>query len=395
MTDNGNRLAANGTHMNGNGHNGQYANGNGRIIVTEFANGAVNGHESQLDAVAQNIQSKLESPDLLQNSEPVFNVAQPIITPNRNRGPERRYDDEFVVTSDYKESLPDLQNGPSSLISGKPVSIPQVGIHNFRLPIRYLTRDGETVLLETSVTGTVSLEAFKKGINMSRIMRTFYEHRDQTFSLDYLSEILRDYNAKIGGLEARLTLRFRYPMLNESLRSGLLGYQYYDVALESRMDARGAVRNFIHFDFVYSSTCPCSYELSQHAIEERNVAAVPHSQRSVARVSIETDGFVWIEDLRDLCLDALKTETQVMVKREDEQAFAELNAANLKFVEDAVRLLYEVLENDRRICDFKVIASHQESLHSHDAVAVIVKGMDGGFTAEIDPSTMTSMIHKA
>lgn len=322
-------------------------------------------------------------------------IAPPISSINRGRGLERRYDDDFVMTPAYRASLPDLQNGPSSTIQGKPVSIQQVGIHNFRLPIRYLTRDGGTVLLETSVTGTVSLEAFKKGINMSRIMRTFYEHRDETFSLDYLSEILRDYNAKIGGLEARLMLRFRYPMLNESLRSGLFGYQYYDVALESRMNAVGMVRNFIHFDFVYSSTCPCSYELSQHAIEERSVAAVPHSQRSVARISIETNGLVWIEDLRDLCLNALKTETQVMVKREDEQAFAELNAAYLKFVEDAVRLLYEALESDKRIRDFKVIASHQESLHSHDAVSVIVKGVDGGFTAEIEPSTMTSMIHKA
>ena len=95
-----------------------------------------------------------------------------------------------------------------------------------------------------------------------------------------------------------------------------------------------------------------------------------------------------------MCLDALKTETQVMVKREDEQAFAELNAANLKFVEDAVRLLYQVLNQDTRIKDFKVVASHQESLHSHDAVSVIVKGVEGGFSAEIEPSTMTSLIHK-
>ncbi|MCO5199798.1 MAG: GTP cyclohydrolase, FolE2/MptA family, partial [Anaerolineae bacterium] len=142
------------------------------------------------------------------------------------------------------------------------------------------------------------------------------------------------------------------------------------------------------------STCPCSYELSQHAINTRGVPAVPHSQRSVARVSVELNDFLWIEDLRDLCLDALKTETQVMVKREDEQAFAEMNAAYLKFVEDAVRLVYEQLDDDPRIRDFKVIASHQESLHSHDAVSVIVKGIEGGFSAEIEPSTLTSLIHK-
>ena len=92
---------------------------------------------------------------------------------------------------------------------------------------------------------------------------------------------------------------------------------------------------------------------------------------------------LWIEDLQELCLAALQTETQVMVKREDEQAFAEKNGSYLKFVEDAVRLLYEQLNNDSRIKDFKIIASHNESLHSHNAVSVIVKGVEDGFTAGV------------
>ena len=62
-----------------------------------------------------------------------------------------------------------------------------------------------------------------------------------------------------------------------------------------------------------------------------------------------------------------------MVKREDEQAFAEMNAANPIFVEDAVRLFCEALKADDRIGDFRVIASHQESLHSHDAISSCVK----------------------
>lgn len=69
MTDNGNRLAANGTGLNGNIHNGHHINGNGRIIVTEFANTGVTSHESQLDTVADDIQSKLESPELLHKFE--------------------------------------------------------------------------------------------------------------------------------------------------------------------------------------------------------------------------------------------------------------------------------------------------------------------------------------
>ena len=306
------------------------------------------------------------------DGEGVIKLASPLLTAARSQ-PVREYDPDFVVTDAYRDSLPDLQNGPASLIQGSPVAIQQVGIHNFRLPLRYASRTGEPLLLETSVTGTVSLEAHKKGINMSRVMRTFYEHKDETFDLDLLETLLLDYRTSLGSLDAYLILRFNYPMVNESLRSGLAGYQYYQVALEARMDRAGIVRKFIHFDFVYSSTCPCSYELSQPAIQERGIAAVPHSQRSVA---------------------ALHTETQVMVKREDEQAFAELNAAYLKFVEDAVRLLHEQLDPEPRIKDFKIIASHQESLHSHDAVSVLVKGVHGGFTPEVDPQIFATMIHR-
>ena len=89
-------------------------------------------------------------------------------------------------------------------------------------------------------------------------------------------------------------------------------------------------------------------------------------------------------DLRDLCIAGLSTETQVMVRREDEQAFAELNGAKVKFVEDAARLLYAQLNEESRIIDFRVVCSHFESLHSHDAVAVLCRGVDGGFRAEFE-----------
>ena len=86
--------------------------------------------------------------------------------------------------------------------------------------------------------------------------------------------------------------------------------------------------------------------------------------------------------MQEHCLNALKTETQVMVKREDEQAFAELNGAHIKFVEDAARLLYKEFAGDHRIADFQVACAHLESLHSHDAVSVICKGVPGGFKAD-------------
>ena len=290
----------------------------------------------------------------------------------RYNEPNREYDSEYKPTKEDIETFPDLQNGPSSLIQGSPVEIQQVGIHNFRLPLRYRKKDGGEIELETKVTGTVSLEAHKKGINMSRIMRSFYEFKNDVFSIDKLETVLSSYKDKLKSFDAKVALKFSYPIIQPSLRSGLEGYQYYDVTLEGNLDKSGVLKKIIHFDFVYSSACPCSYELAEFARKYRNKATVSHSQRSVTRISIEFDELVWIEDLKEMCDKALHTETQVIVKREDEMAFAELNGSYLKFVEDAARLLYEQLVEDKRIKDFRVICSHQESLHSHDAVSVIL-----------------------
>jgi GTP cyclohydrolase IB len=305
----------------------------------------------------------------------------------------RSYPVEFRADDAYKAGLPDLQNGPASLIVGAHVPIQHVGISNFRLPVTYRTRDAGDMSLQTSVTGTVSLEAEKKGINMSRIMRSFYAHADQVFSFELIERVLDDYKRDLGSYDARIQLRLSFPMKVTSLRSGLVGWQYYDLALELAESA-GVRKKILHLDFVYSSTCPCSLELSEHARRTRGQLATPHSQRSVARISavIRPGRTLWFEDLVDLARAAVPTETQVMVKREDEQAFAELNAANPMFVEDAARAFCAGLQADARIGDFRVLASHQESLHSHDAVSLLTRG-DTFAADSLDPRLFASLIH--
>ena len=295
----------------------------------------------------------------------------------------RRHDATFKSDAAYRATLPDMMEAVNAA-EGARVPIQQVGCANFRLPLKFCTANGKIHTLETSVTGTVSLQAGLKGINMGRIMRSFYEHEDDVFTFEVLRKLLLKYQRKIDSFDARIRLAFSYPMLQPSLRSGLAGWQYYRVAFEAAMDSDGKFRRVIEFDFVYSSTCPCSAELAEHARQTRGAYATPHAQRSKARVRVELAAgrSVTIEDLQRHCANALKTETQVMVKREDEQAFAELNGANIKFVEDAARLLYRELAGDKRIADFQAACSHLESLHSHDAVSVIVKGVNGGMTAD-------------
>ena len=308
-------------------------------------------------------------------------------TPHDHEMPlKREYDDSFVVTPKYRASLPDVQNSGDSDMEGAKVPILQVGISGFKLPLRFVGPDGENLAVETKITGTVSLDADKKGINMSRIIRIFYEYKDEVFSPEILAKILTHYKNKLESKEARIKADFSYPMIQSSLRSGLEGYQYYGCSFEGLIDRADRVRKIIHFDFVYSSACPCASELSEHARQTRDLLAIPHSQRSKARVSVEVhpDRELSLLELRDMCIQGLTTETQVMVRREDEQAFAEMNGAEVKFVEDAARLLYAQLSDETRIIDFRVVCSHFEALHSHDAVAVLCRGIDGGFRAEYE-----------
>lgn len=290
---------------------------------------------------------------------------------------KRGYDNSFVPSQEYLDSMPDLQNSEF-----KDIPIDFVGIHNFHLPIRVKERDNGTQEVMAGITGTVSLDASNRGINMSRIIRTFYKSKDDIFDINKLEEVLRNYQKDLKTFDAHILMNFKYRIWQDALRSvddnsnpeG--GWQYYNVTFDCNLDHSGEFKKIMWVDFIYSSACPCSTELSMHAAYNRGIYGIPHSQRSVARVGIEFNEDIWIEDIVDLCRKALVTETLVFCKRADEQAFAELNGSNIKFVEDAIRYVANELNELESVVDYKVICSHQESLHSHDAVAVITKGLE-------------------
>jgi GTP cyclohydrolase I len=180
----------------------------------------------------------------------------------------------------------------------------------------------------------------------------------------------------------------------ESLRSGLSGYQYYDISLELVERGRGAPE-------VRASRFRLFLDLPLFAGTERTRPPVPRPARHPAFAALGGAhlgrGGLWsaVPVVRGPDRDgreAVPTETQVMVKREDEQAFAELNAANPIFVEDAARLFTEQFKAMMRVGDFRVVASHQESLHSHDAVSVLTEGATFA-QASLDPHLFRSLIH--
>ena len=291
---------------------------------------------------------------------------------------KRVYDDSFAPSQEYLDSMPDLQN---SEFVGIPIDF--VGIQDFHVPIRIREKTGDTQEVMASITGMVSLDANHAGINMSRIIRTFYKTKDDVFDINKLEEVLRNYQKDLKTFDAHILMNFKYRIWQDALRSikddgtpeG--GWQYYNITFDCNLDVTGEFKKIMHVDYVYSSACPCSTALSQHAAFKRGIYGIPHSQRSIARSSIEFHDLIWIEDVIDMCNKALTTETLVFCKRQDEQAFAEKNGAQPKFVEDAIRYLAEEYNQNPMVVDYKIVCSHQESLHSHNAVAVITKGIKG------------------
>jgi GTP cyclohydrolase I len=193
---------------------------------------------------------------------------------------------------------------------------------------------------------------------------------------------------------ARLTLRYEQLLLRPALASEHAGWKRYPIQIDASL-IDGHLRLALRFSVEYSSTCPASAALSRQLnadrftedfadtrplssaihewlASERGLAATPHAQRSRADVRVELrpafDELPFTA-LVDAVEQALGTPVQTAVKREDEQAFARLNAENLMFCEDAARRVAAALSADPRIERFDAEVAHFESLHAHDAVA--------------------------
>ena len=304
-------------------------------------------------------------------------------------------------------TLPDIASDANARHAGQ---LDWVGMDEIAVPVRLATADGSVVQSPARVTAFVNLaREDARGIHMSRL----YLHVDRHLSAEPLTpcslrRLLRDFLDSHADLSdrARIRVRFEHLLRRSALSSDNSGWKSYPVMIEATLDSGGFVLD-LQTEVLYSSTCPCSAALARQLIQEQfardfgegepidratvlawlgseqGIVATPHSQRSSAlvRVRLSPAFDLPIGELVDRIEDALQTPVQTAVKREDEQAFALLNGQNLMFCEDAARRMQRALERDERIADFWVRASHFESLHAHDAVAVVVKGIDGGFDA--------------
>jgi len=308
-----------------------------------------------------------------------------------------------VSTASRPPALPDVAHEAVPLAR----TLDWVGMERIALPVRIPGEDGQPVQVAASVDLFVDLrDPDARGIHMSRL----YLQLQQAFASESITpaglrRVLHGLVETQQGLSgnAKLVLRYDHLLQRAALASGHHGWKRYPVSIEATLRDQH-LRLALQLAVEYSSTCPASAALSRQRnaerfaddfaaarplstdvvrdwlASERGLAATPHAQRSRAEVRVELKPA--FEELPVLALvDALEaalgTPVQTAVKREDEQAFAELNAANLMFCEDAARRIAATLAADPRVERFEASVAHFESLHPHDAVAR-VSGVGAG-----------------
>lgn len=311
---------------------------------------------------------------------------------------KREYDHDFHPDKDFLAGMPDLQNGE---FVGIPIDY--VGIAGMKFPLIIRQKDGGQQEVLATVIGSVDLDSQSRGINMSRILRTWAIERDtiRSMSINELVGVVADYRKKLNSLSAHITIAFDYRMWKKSLRSvneagepnG--GWIYYPILFDVDIDSLGNVNSTMSVTYTYSSTCPCSTELTIYNAMMRGKAGAPHAQRSFAKADIKFSEMVWIEDVIEAMRAGVASEVQVFVKREDEMAQSELCAAEgTVFVEDAIRRFSDELNKIPQIEDYRIICSHAESLHFWDAIAVRTKGIPcSKFSSKMTMAEWRDMVH--
>ncbi|MCY2986687.1 MAG: GTP cyclohydrolase FolE2 [Planctomycetota bacterium] len=300
--------------------------------------------------------------------------------------------------------LPDIAKDSVAHVGG---CLDRVGMSGIEVAILLRTADGSLVLTPARATAQVSLDdPDAKGIHMSRLFLALQRSlEEQELSLPLVNRLLQTFVESHTDLSRSSYLEFRFEYLAKrcSLLSDHRSWRSYPVRIEGE-SLDGKIQHRLRVSIAYSSTCPCSAALARQLLQQQfmedfcdfrwlsvsqvmkwlgsqGTLATPHSQRSHAEVTV-----VLSEDCREYpltelidCVEsAVATPVQAAVKRTDEQEFARLNGENLMFCEDSARRVRAALQKMPGIVDYRVQASHLESLHPHDAVAVVTKGIPGG-----------------
>ena len=257
----------------------------------------------------------------------------------------------------------DVQSRPDT--RGMPLD--QVGVRDIRCPITVLDRAAEKQHTIASISLAVSLPHHFKGTHMSRFIEILDGHRGE-LTMRTMPALLSELRRRLDAERARVEVRFPYFLRRAAPVSGasaLMDYQCWFVGEGSEADASFV----LGVEVPVTSLCPCSKEISEYGA---------HNQRGHIGIELCTsnqptthDDIVWIEELVQIAESSSSAPVYPLLKRIDERHVTMQAYDNPVFVEDMVRNVAVRLQADPRIAWFVVKAVNQESIHNHNAYAMI------------------------
>ena len=261
-------------------------------------------------------------------------------------------------------ALKDTQNEPDH----RKIAIDRVGVKSLRYPIQ--VRDRASGALQNTVgtfTLTVDLPHHFKGTHMSRFIEVLNAH-GPIFQVSNIDAVLARLLDRLDSEEAHIVLEFPFFLEKSAPVSGAKGLIDYGVRFEAGAKRKG------DFDFIITVTvpvttlCPCSKAISKHGA---------HNQRGQVSFAVRFLKHIWIEELIRLVEQCASSELYSVLKRPDEKYVTEHAFENPVFVEDLVRAVASRAQGHPEITWFRVEAENFESIHNHNAYAM-VEGRGGG-----------------
>lgn len=265
--------------------------------------------------------------------------------------------------------LKDIQNSPDD----RQIPIWKAGIKNLLYPIDVLDRENKVQHTVARVSLYVDLPHHFKGTHMSRFVAILNEQRGK-ISLHNIGAILRTMIDRFDCSTAHLEIRFPYFVEKAAPVSKTKSLMDYQCAFLASFDSKrephapstalGTGQDLIVEVVVPVATlCPCSKEISDQGA---------HSQRSWITLRVRSHELVWIEELIAIAEAEASSGLYSLLKREDEKKVTEQAYARPRFAEDMARAVAQKLQRDKRIIWFQVESENMESIHNHNAYAMVV-----------------------
>jgi GTP cyclohydrolase I len=263
------------------------------------------------------------------------------------------------------DDLKDVQNSTDNHIK---IRIDYVGVNNIKKPIFVATRE-DTFIHSVGVFELYSdLPYDVKGTHMSRLITTLDKFQDERLTLDKLEEICDNILNKLEkATTATVTCEFPYFMSKTTPVSQIKCLMNYDAVFQVSKIRHKTAKKQICVSVPVTSLCPCSKEISD---------AGAHNQRSIVTIMVcvkNNAPILWIEELIELAEKSASCEVYSVLKRVDEKYVTEKAYNNPVFCEDIVRNIADDIYNcyTDKIEWFRVESSNMESIHNHNAYAMI------------------------